>query len=64
VQLEPRNANARKILSMALLDHGDVDQAVEAAKGALLLKPDDPGIRDVLNRALSAQSGRTRRPHE
>ena len=64
VQLEPRNANARKILSMALLDHGDVDQAVEAAKGGLLLKPDDPGMRDVLNRALAAQGGRTRRPHE
>jgi hypothetical protein len=49
---------------MALLDNGDVDQAVEAAKGALLLKPDDSSIRDALNRALAAQGGVSRRPHD
>jgi tetratricopeptide (TPR) repeat protein len=64
VQLEPKNANARRILSMALLDHGDVEQALDAAKAALALKPDDPALRDVLNRAAAAQAGRTRSPHD
>jgi len=48
VDVEPRNANARRVLATALLDRGDLPGAAAQAREGIALSPNDPALRDRL----------------
>ena len=52
VDLDERNSDARRNLAAALLDTGDGAGAARQAREALVLRPNDPALHDLLGRAL------------
>jgi Flp pilus assembly protein TadD len=58
VSVDPRNANAHRVLAIALMDRGDVAEGVREAREGLALRPDDPTLRELLAKAeAGARSG-------
>jgi Flp pilus assembly protein TadD len=51
VEVDPRNPNSRRLLTMALMDAGDFEAAAVQAREGIDLSPDDPALRELLNRA-------------
>lgn len=59
VALEPRSANAHRLLGMALFDRGDFAAASAEAREGLSLTPNNPALRDLL--AQAEGGGKNRR---
>jgi Flp pilus assembly protein TadD len=51
VDVDPRNPNSRRMLTMALMDAGDFEAAAVQAREAVALSPNDPALRELLDRA-------------
>jgi tetratricopeptide (TPR) repeat protein len=63
VDVDPRNATTRQVLTLALLDRGDFEGAAVQAREGLALSAKDPAMRDRLGRALAeALRGSAQRP--
>jgi len=58
VAADPKNANTRRILGMALMDRGDPEAAAAEARAGLQSNPDDPALRELAATADAAGRGR------
>jgi biofilm PGA synthesis protein PgaA len=64
IEADPRDSRARRVLLMALLDRGDVEEAVIQARAAVAAVPDDLALRELLDQAIGEARRRpaVRRP--
>jgi tetratricopeptide (TPR) repeat protein len=55
IEINPRNAEAHRNLSVALGLRGNIDEAVRAAQAALRIQPDSQAAREQLDRLQAAR---------
>ena len=62
VALVPDNAGLKANLGLALLVHGDVEEALRTTKAALSAAPDDPITKNLLGLIEDVRDGKRPRP--